>query len=266
MPRLSANLGFLWPDRPLLDRIDAAARAGFRACEFHWPYAVPAEELAVRCRQHGMKILGINTPAGDVVNGERGLAALIGREQEFQQVFDGTLSYALAACASAIHVMVGNVAAADRSVARQVLAANLMKASAKSAGHNITLLLEPLNPRDNPGYFYSTLAEAASLIRDLNLPNLKLQFDVYHVAITEGDVLTKLAAYLPIIGNVQIAAVPSRAEPDEGEIAYAAVFQELDRLGYTGYVGCEYKPRGDTDAGLAWMEKFGIALHDTPPP
>jgi hydroxypyruvate isomerase len=154
--------------------------------------------------------------------------------------------------------MAGNVAAADRARARAVFVDNLRIAAAKAAAHRITLLLEPLNPNDNPGYFYSTLAEAVSLIEELALPNLKLQFDVYHVARAEGDVLTKLEMYRRHIGNVQIAAVPSRAEPDEGEIAYPVIFAALDRLQYDGFIGCEYRPRGDTDAGLIWMERMGL--------
>lgn len=260
MPKLSANLGFLWPQLPLLERIDAAAKAGFRACEFHHPYAVPADELRARCERAGIKILGVNTPLGDAAKGERGIAALVGRQDEFAQSFDETLRYAAQAGASAIHVMVGNVAASERRAAREVLKGNLRAASAKALPHNIALLLEPLNPRDAPGYFYSTQAEGAAVIEELKLPNLKLQFDVYHVAIAEGDVLTKLARYMSIIGNVQIAAAPSRAEPDEGEIAYGAVLEALDRLGYAGWTGCEYKPRGDTDAGLGWLQKVGVRL------
>ena len=260
MPRFAANLGFLWSDRTLLERVDAAAQAGFRACEFHWPYDVQPNVLAERCRKHRMRILGINTPVGNAAIGERGLAALAGREVEFQAAFDRTLAYACAAGATAIHVMAGNVATTDKSAARQVFANNLVAAAAKAAAHPVTLLLEPLNPRDNPGYFYSTVADAAALIEQLQLHNLRLQFDVYHVAITEGDVLTKLTKYLPIVGNVQIAAVPSRTEPDEGEIAYAAIFEALDRLGYQGWVGCEYKPRGDTEAGLQWTRKLGVTI------
>jgi hydroxypyruvate isomerase len=135
---------------------------------------------------------------------------------------------------------------------------NLRIAAAKAAVYRITLLLEPLNPNDNPGYFYSTLAEAVSLIEELAVPNLKLQFDVYHIARSEGDVLTKLEKYRGYIGNVQIAGVPSRNEPDEGEIAYPAIFAALDRVKYEGFVGCEYKPRGNTDEGLRWMERMGL--------
>src|SRR5262249_13000371 len=160
-----------------------------------------------------------------------GLGALAGRERDFHDGFDQALDYCRAAGATAIHVMAGNVPPAQREQGRKVFADNLHSAARKAAPYGITLLLEPLNPRDAPGYFYSTVAGGAALRRELDCANLKLQFDVYHVAIAEGDVLTKLASYLPMIGNVQIAAVPSRAEPDEGEIAYPAIFAALDRLG-----------------------------------
>lgn len=260
MPRFSANVGLLWPGRPLLERLDAAAQAGFRAVEMHWPYEIPAAAVAQRCKHHGLKLRGINTSPGNFSKGERGLAALAGREEEFQKTFDQAVAYSVAAGAGAIHVMAGNVPHQDRGAAKRVFAENLRIAAPKAAAHELTLLLEPLNPRDNPGYLYSRVNEAAQLIEVLGLPNLRLQFDIYHVAITEGDVLTKLKMYMPIVGNVQIAAVPSRAEPDEGEIAYAAIFSALDALGYSGWVGCEYRPRGDTDEGLRWMGALGVAL------
>jgi hydroxypyruvate isomerase len=253
LPRFSANLGLLWPDRPLLQRIEAAGRAGFRAIEMHFPYDVPAGEVGAVARRHGLTILGINTVPGNFERGERGLGALPERERDFQAAVDQSIDYCIASGASAIHVMAGNAAASERQRARAVFAENLRIAAAKAATHKLPLLLEPLNPRDNPGYFYSTVAEAVSLIEELALPNVKLQFDVYHVAISEGDVLTKLKRYMPFIGNVQIAAVPTRAEPDEGEIAYSAIFAAVDALGYTGWVGCEYRPRGATDDGLRWM-------------
>jgi hydroxypyruvate isomerase len=253
LPRFSANLGLLWPDRPLLQRIEAAARAGFRAVEMHFPYEVPASEVAEVARRHGLTILGINTAPGNIERGERGLGALAGRERDFEAAMDQSIGYCVASGAAAIHVMAGNVVASERQRARVVFADNLRIAAEKAAAHQLLLLLEPLNPRDNPGYFYSMVAEAVSLIEELALPNVKLQFDVYHVAISEGDVLTKLQRYIPFVGNVQIAAVPSRAEPDEGEIAYPAIFAALDALGYTGWVGCEYRPRGATDDGLRWM-------------
>jgi 2-dehydrotetronate isomerase len=256
LPRFSANVGLLWPGRPLPERIEAAARAGFRAIEMHFPYAVAASEVAAVAHRNELTLLGINTDAGDFARGDRGYGALAGREREFQARVDQSIEYCLGCGATAIHALAGNVAPADRQRARAVFADNLRVAAAKAAPHRLTILLEPLNPRDNPGYFYSTVAEAASLIDDLALPNVKLQFDVYHVAVTEGDVLTKLKRYMPIIGNVQVAAVPTRAEPDEGEIAYPAIYKALDALGYQGWVGCEYIPRGDTDEGLRWMQPF----------
>ncbi|MDB6159663.1 MAG: isomerase [Gammaproteobacteria bacterium] len=256
--RFSANLGFLWADRPLLARIDAAARAGFRAVEMHWPYNVPAGDVAEAARRNDVKLLGINTAPGRLEAGEMGLGAVPGRTGDFLGTVDQSIEYCRSSGATAIHVMAGNVAAADRIRARAVFADNLRMAAVQAEAQQITLLLEPLNPNDNPGYFYSTLAEAVSLIEELALPNIKLQFDVYHVARSEGDVLAKLEKYRRHIGHVQIAAVPSRAEPDEGEIAYPAIFAALDRLQYGGFIGCEYRPRGDTDEGLSWMNRMGL--------
>jgi 2-dehydrotetronate isomerase len=254
--RFSANLGFLWADQPLLAQIEAAARAGFRAVEMHWPYDVPASEVAAVARRAGVTLLGINTAPGNFAAGERGLGALPGREQDFQTTVDQSIEYCRASGATAIHAMAGNVVASDRERARAVFAANLRTAAAKAAKHQLTLLLEPLNPNDNPGYFYSTLHEAVGLLEQLALPNIKLQFDVYHVARSEGDVLVKLEKYRSYIGNVQIASVPARAEPDEGEIAYPAIFAALEELHYEGWVGCEYRPRGDTDEGLSWLRSM----------
>jgi 2-dehydrotetronate isomerase len=256
--RFSANLGFLWADRPLPARIEAAARAGFRAVEMHWPYDVPASDVAAAARSWDVTLLGINTAPGNFAAGERGLGAIPGREQDFQGTVDQSIEYCRSSGATAIHAMAGNVARSDRERARAVFAANLRVAAAKAIKHQLTLLLEPLNPNDNPGYFYSTLREAASLIEELALPNVKLQFDVYHVARSEGDVLTKLDKYRAHIGNVQIASVPARAEPDEGEIAYQVIFAALEKLKYEGWVGCEYRPRGDTDQGLGWMDRMGM--------
>lgn len=257
--RFSANLGFLWSDRPLLARIAAAADAGFRAVEMHWPYDVSAREVGAAVRQHGVTLLGINTAPGNFAAGERGLGAVPGREADFQATLDQAIEYCRLSGATAVHVMAGNVSANQKPLARAVFADNLRVAAAKAAAAGpITLLLEPLNPNDNPGYFYSTVVEAVSLIDELALSNVKLQFDVYHVARSEGDVLTKLERYRRHIGNVQIAGVPARTEPDGGEIAYPVIFEALDRLAYEGWIGCEYRPRGDTDMGLGWMKRMGL--------
>jgi hydroxypyruvate isomerase len=258
MPRFSANLGFLWPDRPLLDRIDAAAAAGFKAIELHWPYATPADAVRQRCADRGIVLLGINTPVGNAEKGDFGLGAQAGREAEFSDGFRQSAEYARSAGASYVHVMAGVVAPEHKARAKGVFIENL--AFAAKAAPDLTLLLEPINQRDKPGYFYSTLGEAADIIGEVGAPNLKIMFDVYHVGVSEGDVLTRLERHLPQIGHVQIAAVPSRAEPDEGEIAYGAVFAALDRLGYAGWTGCEYRPRAGTDEGLAWVKALGVSL------
>jgi len=258
MPRFSANLGFLWPDRPLLERIDAAAEAGFKAIELHWPYNVPAEVVREACSQHDLILLGLNTAAGDTYKGEFGLAALEERRDDFEASLDQAIAYARLSGASSIHVMAGVVAADGKENARRIFAENLVLAGKKAS--DLTILLEPINQRDKPGYFYSTIEEAASLIEEVDLPNIKIMFDVYHVGVSEGDILTRIRKYLPRIGHVQIAAVPSRAEPDEGEIAYPAIFEELDRLGYGGWVGCEYKPRAGTEEGLRWISALGTSL------
>ena len=256
--RFSANLGLLWPERPLLDRIEAAARAGFRAVEMHWPYDVPASEVAETARRTDVTLLGINTAPGNFVAGERGLGAVPGREQDFQATVDQAVEYCRRSGATAIHVMAGNVPVTEKARARDVFAANLRVAAAKAAAHQLTVLLEPLNPHDNPGYFYSTLAQGVGLIDELALSNVKLQFDVYHVARAEGDVLVKLEKYRAYIGNIQIAGVPARGEPDEGEIAYLRIFAAIDELTYPGWIGCEYRPRRDTDSGLSWMNRMGL--------
>ncbi len=260
MPRLSANLGFLWPDRPLLDRIAAAGKAGFRAVELHWPYDVPAEDVRAACAAAGVRLLGINTVPGDMAAGEFGLAAMPGREADFEASFDQAVAYARAAGASAIHVLAGVVPPGGAASARAAFVANLARAAKRATERagDLTILLEPMNPRDRPGYLLLSVEDAAAIIAEIGAPNLRIMFDVYHIAISQGDVLTRLARHLPVIGHVQIAAVPSRAEPDEGEIAYGAVLAELDRLGYAGWVGCEYRPRGDTDAGLTWRAALGV--------
>jgi hydroxypyruvate isomerase len=258
--RFAANLGFLWPQLPLLDRIDAAARAGFRACEFHWPYAVPATELAARCRQANIRILGINTPRGDVSKGEFGLAALPGREVEFRGHVEKALEYALSCGGSAIHVLAGM--SANTEASRSTFIENLRFASSLALKHELTLLLEPLNPHDNPGYFYSRVSEAMELLDELALPNLKLQFDAYHVARVGDDVFEQLRACHAYLGNVQIAGVPRRGEPDDSELNYREFFAELQRLNYSGYIGCEYRPHVDTDIGLAWMKNLNVSIKD----
>ncbi len=260
MQKFSANLGFLWPDRPLPERITAAAAAGFEAVEFHWPYDVPAAELRRTCRNAGVEVLALNTPPGNMLKGEYGLGALPGREREFLAGFDQAMDYAGELGAKFVHVMAGVTPEAARERVRDTLVGNLRLVAERAAGR--TLLLEPLNARDRPGYFYSTAEEVAEVIDAVRADNLRMMFDVYHVAIAQGDVLTRLERFLALIGHVQIAAVPSRAEPDEGEIAYGAIFSALDRLGYRGWIGCEYRPRAATGEGLHWLRTLGVSLQN----
>jgi 2-dehydrotetronate isomerase len=255
--RLSANIGFLFADRPLIERIHAAAACGFAAIEMHWPYDVPPEPVRQAIAAHRLAMLGVNTPRGG--SADFGLGAVPGREAEFQSGFDLALDYARTIGAAAIHCMAGKGDPADRAAAESVFVDNLRIAADKAQGTGITLLIEPINHRDAPGYVLSHSAQAAAIIERIGRLNIKLMFDCYHLQITEGDLTRRLEALLPIIGHVQIAAVPSRAEPDEGEIDYAHILKHLDRLGYDGWVGAEYKPRGLTEAGLGWRERLAVA-------
>jgi hydroxypyruvate isomerase len=254
MTRFSANLGFLWQELPLLARIEAAAKAGFKAVELHWPYETQAGELRAACRASGVDLLAINSPLGDTAKGEFGLGALPGREKEFEASVVKAVDYCAAAGGTAVHVMAGLIDPVAVPAATDTFARNLAFAADLAAAKGLGLLMEPLNRRDKPGYFYSTLAPAADLIARVGKPNVRLMFDVYHVGVSEGDITRKLERYFPIVGHVQIAAVPSRAEPDEGEVDYRDIVRTLGLLGYAGWIGAEYKPRTTTDAGLGWRE------------
>ena len=259
MPRFSANLGFLWADRPYLERIDAAAAAGFRAVELHWPYETPAAAVAERCAARGVALLGINTAVGSRP-GDAGLAAVPGREAEARAAIDSAFDYAAAAGGTAVHVMAGKVAEGEREAGRRVFVQTLRHVAERAEETGILALLEPLNPRDMPGYFYHRVEEAVEVIEAVGSARVRLMFDCYHVGVTQGDVIMRLRRLQPWIGHIQVAAVPSRAEPDEGELAYRAIFDEIDALGYDGWVGCEYKPRAATDAGLGWTRALGVTL------
>jgi hydroxypyruvate isomerase len=257
MPKFSANLGFLWPDRPLLARIAAAGRAGFAAIELHYPYDTPPAEVRKAAADAGVKLLGINTPAAET---GMGLGAVPGREAEAVALIDRAFDYAAAAGGTAVHVMAGKVAPEQKASARKTFLANLAHAVRRAEETGLTVLLEPINQRNMPGYFYSSVEEAAAIIAALGSERVRLMFDCYHVGVMQGDVITRLRAHLGIVGHIQIAAVPSRAEPDEGELAYRFILEEIDRLGYAGWVGAEYQPRGDTDAGLSWLKGLGYPL------
>lgn len=261
MPQFSANLGFLWLDLPLPQRIDAAARAGFRAVELHSPYDQDAKAIGRRCRDAGVKLLGINTPV-DTPAGARGCAAIPGKGPEAVAMFEQALAFVTEAGGAAIHFMAGFVPPGQHAAGKAQLVETLIRVAPKAEAAGITILLEPMNKRDMPSYFYDSVEEARECAEAAGSASVRLMFDCYHVGILQGDVIMRLREHLSVIGHVQIAAVPSRAEPDEGELNYAAILRELDALGYTGWVGCEYKPRATTDAGLDWIARLGFSLRD----
>ena len=251
--RFSANLGFLWNDRPLPDAIWAAKAAGFDAVECHWPYDTPSEDVTSALRDTGLPMLGLNTSRGNVQAGDNGLAAITGREDEARAAIDEALDYACATGTRAVHVMSG-ISAGPRAHAR--FCENLAYACEKAAPHGITILIEPLNHYDAPGYFLASSAQAAAIINEIGLSNLKLMLDCYHLQIMEGDLSRRLAALLPMIGHIQIAAVPDRGVPDHGELDYSHVLQHIADLGWEAPIGVEYKPAGETEVTLGWMANY----------
>ncbi len=262
MPRFAANLTMMFNDVPFLDRFEAAARAGFAAVEFLFPYDHPAEAVGERLRRNGLEQALFNLPPGDWAAGERGLAALPERHAEMRESFERALPYVAATGTPRVHLMAGRTdrgAAADRAFREAIT-----WTAGRLAAQGVTLVLEPLNTRDNPGYHLVDFDAAAALIRDLALPNLKLQFDLYHCQILHGDVTRRLEAMMPIIGHVQVASVPSRHEPDGEELNFPFLFDLLDRLGYAGHVGCEYRPRAGTLDGLGWFAPYRTSLGVTP--
>lgn len=257
MPRFAANLGYLFTERLLLERIDAAAAAGFKAVELQFPYDVPATAVKAAIRKNNLTILGLNTPHGER-EGEFGLAAVPGREKDWQVLFARALEYASAVGGSAIHCLAGKVAPEQRPAADRVFIDNLARAADLAAAKNITLLIEPINARDRPNYYINHVEHAADVIAKIGKPNIRVQFDFYHVQIVGGDLIHRLEKFLPVIGHLQCAAVPTRHEPDEGEVNYSAVFEAADRLGYRGWIGAEYRPRGRTEDGLGWARAYGV--------
>lgn len=254
MSGFSANLGFLWTELPLPDAIRAAARAGFDAVECHWPYDTPVEDVKAALEETGLPMLGLNTLRGDPAAGDNGLAAIPGREAEARAAIDQAVSYAQAIGARNIHVMAGF---AQGEAARQSFSDNLRYACAAAAPHDITIVIEPLNHHDAPGYFLNTADQAAEIIAGVGAANLKLMFDCYHIQIMQGDITRRLEQFMPIIGHIQIAAVPSRGEPDDGELDYRHVMRSIRALGFNVPVGAEYRPATTTEAGLDWMKKIG---------
>ncbi len=254
MPKFSANISMMFTERPVLERFAAVAEAGFDAVEIQFPYETPAHAVAEALAQSKTVLDLINLPPGDLAAGDRGLAALAGRRAEFEAAVTTALGYAETTGTKKLHLMAG-IADPDDGAARAAYLSAIAFA-ADAAGPERTILLEPINGRDVPGYFLNDFESAAAIIAELALPNVKLQFDFYHRQIIAGDVMTAFDRYRPIIGHVQFAGVPDRSEPDHGELAYAGIFDMLDDLGHEGFVGAEYAPRGRTEAGLGWYEPY----------
>lgn len=254
MPRFAANLSMLFTEVPLADRFAAAAEAGFKAVEIQFPYELPAAEAGRLVAGNGLSCVLFNLPQGDADAGERGLAAVPGREDDFRAHLERALSYAEAMATPRLHVVAGVPGEADRQAAERTYLANLAHAAGVAAEAGLEITIEPMNDRDMPGYFLSRTAQAADIIERVGADNLKLQLDLYHRQIMEGDLIRTLEHYLPLVGHVQIAGVPDRHEPDTGEVRYEVVFEVLDSLGYEGWVGAEYRPRGRTEDGLGWFK------------
>lgn len=257
MPRFAANLTMMFTEHPLLDRFAAAAEAGFDAVEILFPYGHPPEAIAERLTRNGLALALFNCPPGDWDGGERGFASRPERFDELKASVATALAYAEATGVGRLHLMAGKADRADpahRDAFRRAVA----WAAERVGQAGLDLVLEPINGRDMPGFMLNDFDFAADLIADLGLSNVKLQFDVYHRQILHGDVVTALRRMLPITGHIQIASVPSRHEPGE-ELDFTYLFEEIDRLGYDGFVGCEYRPRAGTLEGLGWFAPYRAA-------
>jgi hydroxypyruvate isomerase len=259
MPRLAANLSMMFNEVPFLDRFAGARRAGFEGVEFLFPYDFPATELRQRLSGEGLTQVLFNMPPGDWANGERGIASLPGRQAEFRESVKKALDYAAALDCRQMHCMAGIVpTGVSATTAAAVYAANLAWASEQAKPAGVRMVIEPINHRDMPGYFLNTQAQGAAIVEAIGSDRLGLQFDVYHVQVTEGDITKRMERFMPLIAHMQIADVPARNEPGTGEIGWSYVFRRIDELGYQGWVGCEYRPAGETTAGLTWREQFGV--------
>ena len=254
MPRFAANLTMLYQEVDFLQRFGAAARDGFQGVEYLFPYAYAPAHLAALLREHGLSQVLFNAPPGDWAAGERGLACMPGREKEFRAGIVQALDYAQQLDCPRIHVMAG-IVPAQAADAHATYVANLREAAALAAPLGITLMIEPINGRDMPGYFLQRQEQAHALLAEIGAANVQVQMDLYHCQISEGDLATKLRRYLPggRVGHIQIAGVPGRHEPDVGEIHYPYLLALLGELGYAGWVGCEYLPARGTRQGLGWL-------------
>ena len=259
MLRFCANIGFLFPDIPFLDRFEAAAKAGFSGVEFASPYEFTAAELRSRLSAAGVQLVLINSPAGDRSKGERGFACLPGREGVFRDGVEQALDYATSLDCKLIHLMAGTPAAdLPYETALALYAVNLAWAAERAQKAGVMLTIEPLNPRDAPGYLLRSQEQGAAIVAAIGRDRVGLQFDLYHCQTAQGDVATRLGTLQPYIEHMQLADVPGRHEPGTGEIGWEYLFRRIEALGYSGWIGCEYAPMGDTVEGLAWRRRYGV--------
>ncbi|WP_291845613.1 2-oxo-tetronate isomerase [Bradyrhizobium sp.] len=258
MPRFAANLSMMFNEVPFLDRFEAAGKAGFAAVEFLFPYDHPAEAVGERLKRNGLTQALFNLPPGNWDAGEKGFAALPARFDDLKKGLETALPYVKATGVKRVHLMAGIASRSDIKAVEQFYKSVAWTAEFFTP-HDIDVVIEPINPRNVPGYFLNDFGFARDLIVELKIPNLKLQFDIYHCQIIHGDVTMRLREMMPITGHVQIASIPSRNEPDGEELNYPFLFAELDRLGYAGFVGCEYNPRGKTIDGLGWFKPYAGA-------
>ncbi len=256
-PKFAANISTLFKEFPFPERIGKAAAAGFKAVECLFPYDYSTAELARNLRHHSVQQVLLNMPPGDWDGGERGIAALPGREQEFKDSVELALRYAQALNCKKLHAMSGIVPlGADRAAMTQTWLANIRYAADRLAPFGISVMIESLNNRNMPGYFLVDQYETLALVRRTNRPNVRVQLDIFHAQIANGDLTTLIHAMGPMIGHVQIAAVPDRGEPDQGEVSYPHIYHALAQAGYHDWIGCEYTPRAGTEAGLGWLKTY----------
>jgi 2-dehydrotetronate isomerase len=257
MPRFAANLTMMYNEHAFLDRFGAAAKDGFRGVEFLFPYEHPAAELKSRLDAHGLTQALFNCPPGDWAKGERGIASLPGREDEFKRSIDTALGYARVLGNTRLHVMAGLIAPGeDRARHREVYVENLAYAAEQAEPLGITVVIEPINTRDIPGFFLNRQDDAHAVCAEVGAANLQVQMDLYHCQIVEGDLAMKIRKYIEGVGHIQVAGVPERHEPDIGEVNHPYLFALLDELGYDGWIGCEYRPRKGTSEGLGWVRPW----------
>lgn len=265
MIRLAANLSMLFNEYSFMDRFSAAGKAGFKGVEYLFPYAFSREELHQALHEWQLEQVLFNLPPGDWEAGERGLASLPGREAEFRDSVVEALRYAEALNCPRVHAMAGllpeGADAATQVEHHATYVRNLRFAAGEAAKVGREILIEPINTRDMPGFFLSRQAQAMGVIKEVGAENVKLQFDLYHCQIMDGDLIRHLERQFSAIGHIQVAGVPERHEPDVGEVHYPAIFDRLSALGYRGWIGCEYRPRVDTRAGLVWGEPWGLTGH-----